>query len=47
MKKLKEIPNKNDKNNKNARIKTLLTAIPEMGVANNKPPVNGNMVTKI
>jgi hypothetical protein len=47
MKKLNDIPTRNEINNIIDRIKTLVTAIPENGVANISPQVNGIMVIKI
>jgi hypothetical protein len=47
MKKLKEIPIRNDKKSMSARNSTLVTMMPENGVESNNPAVNGMMVIKI
>ena len=46
MKKLKEIPIIKDKNNNPDNIRILVIAIPENGIENSRPQVNGMMDTK-
>jgi hypothetical protein len=47
MKKLNEIPNKNDSVNIIDKNKTLVTKIPENGIESRRPQVSGMIVTRI